>query len=138
MALYKEITEDKGINSKYFRISKVELDIDNKKLNIEVKEYADKKYRETEKNTEKLILQIEEEQKKVNLLNENYLENEDEILKLNKNIESLVKEYNENYNKDLSVKTNIYSFDLQDKEYSLTICYNMLKTLEIFKNSNNI
>lgn len=138
MALYKEITDDKGINSKYFRISKVELDIDNKKLNIEVKEYADKKYREAEKNTEKLILQIEEEQKKVNLLNENYLENEDEILKLNKNIESLVKEYNENYNKDLSVKTNIYSFDLQDKEYSLTICYNMLKTLEIFKNSNNI
>lgn len=138
MALYKEITDDKGINSKYFRISKVELDINNKKLNIEVKEYADKKYRENEKNTEKLILQIEEEQKKVNLLNENYLENEDEILKLNKNIESLVEEYNENYNKDLSVKTNIYSFDLQDKEYSLTICYNMLKTLEIFKNSNNI
>lgn len=138
MALYKEITDDKGINSKYFRISKVELDIDNRKLNIEVKEYADKKYREKEKNTEKLILQIEEEQKKVNLLNENYLENEDEILKLNKNIESLVEEYNENYNKDLSVKTNIYSFDLQDKEYSLTICYNMLKTLEIFKNSNNI
>ena len=138
MALYKEITDDKGINSKYFRISKVELDIDNKRLNIEVKEYADKKYRETEKNTKKLILQIEEEQKKVNLLNENYLENEDEILKLNKNIESLVEEYNENYNKDLSVKTNIYSFDLQDKEYSLTICYNMLKTLEIFKNSNNI
>ena len=34
MALYKEITDDKGINSKYFRISKVELDIDNKRLNI--------------------------------------------------------------------------------------------------------
>lgn len=138
MALYKEIIDDKGIKLNYFRISKIELDIDNKKINISVKEYSNQTYRENEKNIEKDLEQIIQNQKQVDLLNENYLENEDEILKLNKNIESLVEEYNENYNKDLSVKTNIYSFDLQDKEYSLTICYNMLKTLEIFKNSNNI
>lgn len=137
MALYKEITDDKGINLNYFRISKVELEPSKNKLKIEVKEYTHKAYREKEKEVENLLVEIQNKQQKINVLSNNPLENEEEITKIKENIEKLTDEYNQKFDNDLSVKTTNYYFDLEDKEYSLTICYDMLKTLEIFKNSSN-
>ena len=49
MALFKEITNQKGVTSRYFRISNVALDIDSKNIVITLKEYTDNTYRNKEK-----------------------------------------------------------------------------------------
>ena len=49
MALFKEITNQKGVTSRYFRISNVALDIDSKNIVITLKEYASNTYRNKEK-----------------------------------------------------------------------------------------
>ena len=41
MALFKEITNQKGVTSRYFRISNVALNIDSKNIVITLKEYTD-------------------------------------------------------------------------------------------------
>ena len=66
MALFKEITNQKGIISRYFRISSVALNIDNKNITITLKEYTSDVYRNKEKEILNLQNEINERQKYIN------------------------------------------------------------------------
>ena len=138
MALFKEITNQKGIISRYFRISSVALNIDNKNITITLKEYTSDVYRNKEKEILNLQNEINERQKYINTLNENYRENEEEIITKNNELGAIIAKLNEMRNQDYYISEQNYSFDFEDKEYSLSICYKLLKTLELFKNSKDV
>lgn len=138
MALLKEIISNKGVTAKYFRISDIQMDIDNKKLLVTVKGYTDESYRQKEKDIEGLQAEINEKQAYINTLNENYKENEEEIMEQNEAINELVGELNNVTDRDFSILSEPYTFTFEDTEYSWSICYDMLKTLDVFANSQDV
>ena len=138
MALLKEIISNKGVTAKYFRISDIQMDIDNKKLLVTVKGYTDESYRQKEKDIEGLQAQINEKQAYINTLNENYKENEKEIMEQNEAINELVGELNNITDRDFSILSKPYTFAFEDTEYSWSICYDMLKTLDVFADSQDV
>lgn len=138
MALLKEIISNKGVTAKYFRISDIQMDIDNKKLLVTVKGYTDESYRQKEKDIEGLQAEINEKQAYINTLNENYKENEEKIMEQNEAINELVGELNNVTDRDFSILSEPYTFTFEDTEYSWSICYDMLKTLDVFANSQDV
>ena len=138
MALFKEITNQKGVTSRYFRISNVALDIDSKNIVITLKEYTDNTYRNKEKEISELQNEINERQEYINTLNENYRENEEEIIAKNNELGQIINKLNEMKSQDYYIVEQKYNFDFEDKEYSLSTCYGLLKTLELFKDSKDV
>lgn len=138
MALFKEITNQKGVTSRYFRISNVTLNIDSKNIVITLKEYTDNTYRNKEKEISDLQNEINERQEYINTLNTNYRENEEEIIAKNNELGVIINKLNEMRNQDYYISEQNYNFDFEDKEYSLSICYELLKTLELFKDSKDV
>ena len=138
MALFKEITNQKGVTSRYFRISNVALNIDSKNIVITLKEYTNDTYRNKEKEISELQNEINEQQEYINTLNENYRENEEEIITKNNELGKIINKLNEMRNQDYYISEQNYNFDFEDKEYSLSICYELLKTLELFKDSKDV
>ena len=138
MALFKEITNQKGVTSRYFRISNVALDIDSKNIVITLKEYTDNTYRNKEKEISDLQNEINERQEYIDILNTNYSENKEEIITKNNELRVVINKLNEMKNQDYYIAEQKYNFDFEDKEYSLSTCYGLLKTLELFKDSKDV
>lgn len=138
MALYKEIVEDNGVVSKYFRISNISFDIDSKNISVGVKEYADSTYRDKEKEIKEIQTDINSKQSVLDTLNQNYRENEEEILKKNQELSVLVNQLNELNTKNYSVGEKQYNFDFEDKDYSMSDCYELLKQLDVFEDSVDV
>lgn len=138
MALFKEITNQKGVTSRYFRISNVTLDIDSKNIIITLKEYASNTYRNKEKEISDLQNEINERQEYINTLNTNYSENKEEIIAKNNELRVVINKLNEMKSQDYYIVEQKYNFDFEDKEYSLSTCYGLLKTLELFKDSKDV
>ena len=138
MALFKEIINQKGVISRYFRISNVALNIDSKNIAITLKEYTDNTYRNKEKEILGLQSEINEQQEYISTLDTNYRENEEEIITKNNELGIIISKLNEMRNQDYYLSEQNYNFDFEDKEYSLSICYGLLKTLELFKNSKDV
>lgn len=138
MALYKEMTDTKGVVSKYFRISSITFNIDENLLDVTVREYADEDYRNIEKNIEQLRKTINEKQSAINILNENYRENEKEIIEKNQELYTYIEELNSLNQTSYYIGDKTYSFSFEDQDYSITDCYNLLKTLDVFENSTNV
>ena len=138
MALFKEITNQKGVTSRYFRISNVALDIDSKNIVITLKEYTDNTYRNKEKEISELQSEVNERQEYINTLNTNYSENKEEIITKNNELGAIINKLNEMRSQDYYISEQSYNFDFEDKEYSLSICYKLLKTLELFKDSKDV
>lgn len=138
MALFKEITNHKGVTSRYFRISNVALNIDSKNIVITLKEYTDDTYRNKEKEILELQNEVNERQEYINALNENYRENEQELITKNNELGKVISKLNEMRNQEYYINEQNYNFDFEDKEYSLSICYELLKTLELFKDSKDV
>ena len=138
MALFKEIINQKGVISRYFRISNVALNIDSKNIVITLKEYTDNAYRNKEKEILELQSEVNEQQEYISTLNINYRENEEKIITKNNELGIIISKLNEMRNQDYYISEQNYNFDFEDKEYSLSICYGLLKTLELFKNSKNV
>ena len=138
MALFKEITNQKGVTSRYFRISNVALDIDSKNIVITLKEYASNTYRNKEKEISELQNEINERQKYIDTLNTNYSENKEEIITKNNELRVVINKLNEMKSQDYYIVEQKYNFDFEDKEYSLSTCYGLLKTLELFKDSKDV
>lgn len=138
MALFKEITNQKGVTSRYFRISNVALDIDSKNIVITLKEYASNTYRNKEKEISNLQNEINERQEYINTLNTNYSENKEEIIAKNNELRVVINKLNEMKSQDYYIVEQKYNFDFEDKEYSLSTCYGLLKTLELFKDSKDV
>lgn len=138
MALFKEITNQKGVTSRYFRISNVALDIDSKNIVITLKEYASNTYRNKEKEISNLQNEINERQEYINTLNTNYSENKEEIITKNNELRVVINKLNEMKSQDYYIVEQKYNFDFEDKEYSLSTCYGLLKTLELFKDSKDV
>ena len=138
MALFKEIINQKGVISRYFRISNVALNIDSKNIAITLKEYTDNTYRNKEKEILGLQSEINEQQEYISTLDTNYRENEEEIITKNNELGIIISKLNEMRNQDYYISEQNYNFDFEDKEYSLSICYGLLKTLELFKNSKDV
>ena len=138
MALFKEITNQKGVTSRYFRISNVALDIDSKNIVITLKEYASNTYRNKEKEISELQNEINERQKYIDTLNINYSENKEEIITKNNELRVVINKLNEMKSQDYYIVEQKYNFDFEDKEYSLSTCYGLLKTLELFKDSKDV
>lgn len=138
MALFKEITNNKGVVSRYFRISSVNMDTDSNELLITVKEYTDNNYREKEKSVEALQSSINIKQNYIIKLNENYKDNESEITEQNQEINSLLDSLNESFDKEYFTNINVYTFALEDINYSLSSCYTLLKTLDFFSDSKDV
>lgn len=138
MALFKEITNQKGVTSRYFRISNVTLDIDSKNIIITLKEYASNTYRNKEKEISDLQKEINERQEYINTLNTNYSENKEEIITKNNELRVVINKLNEMKSQDYYIVEQNYNFDFEDKEYSLSTCYWLLKTLELFKDSKDV
>ena len=135
MALFKEIINQKGVISRYFRISNVALNIDSKNIVITLKEYTDNAYRNKEKEILELQSEVNEQQEYISTLNINYRENEEEIITKNNELGIIISKLNEMRNQDYYISEQNYNFDFEDKECLLSICYELLKTLELFKNS---
>ena len=138
MALFKEITNQKGVTSRYFRISNVALDIDSKNIVITLKEYASNTYRNKEKEISELQNEINEQQEYIDTLNTNYSENKEEIITKNNELRVVINKLNEMKSQDYYIVEQKYNFDFEDKEYSLSTCYGLLKTLELFKDSKDV
>lgn len=138
MALFKEITNQKGVTSRYFRISNVALDIDSKNIVITLKEYTDNTYRNKEKEISELQNEINERQEYIDTLNTNYSENKEEIITKNNELRVVINKLNEMKSQDYYIGEQNYNFDFEDKEYSLSTCYGLLKTLELFKDSKDV
>lgn len=138
MALFKEITNQKGVTSRYFRISNVALDIDSKNIVITLKEYTDDTYRNKEKEISELQNEINERQEYIDTLNTNYSENKEEIITKNNELRVVINKLNEMKSQDYYIVEQKYNFDFEDKEYSLSTCYGLLKTLELFKDSKDV
>ena len=138
MALYKEMIDTKGVVSKYFRISSITFNIDENLLDVTVREYADEDYRNIEKNIEQLKKTINEKQSAINTLNENYRENEKEIIEKNQELYTYIEELNSLNQTSYYIGDKTYSFSFEDQDYSITDCYNLLKTLDVFENSTNV
>ena len=138
MALFKEITNQKGVTSRYFRISNVALDIDSKNIVITLKEYASNTYRNKEKEISDLKNEINERQEYIDTLNTNYSENKEEIITKNNELRVVINKLNEMKSQDYYIVEQKYNFDFEDKEYSLSTCYGLLKTLELFKDSKDV
>lgn len=138
MALFKEITNQKGVTSRYFRISNVALDIDSKNIVITLKEYTDNTYRNKEKEISELQNEINERQEYIDTLNTNYSENKEEIITKNNELRVVINKLNEMKSQDYYIVEQKYNFDFEDKEYSLSTCYGLLKTLELFKDSKDV
>ena len=138
MALFKEITNQKGVTSRYFRISNVALDIDSKNIVITLKEYTSNTYRNKEKEISGLQNEINERQEYIDTLNTNYSENKEEIITKNNELRVVINKLNEMKSQDYYIVEQKYNFDFEDKEYSLSICYGLLKTLELFKDSKDV
>ena len=138
MALFKEITNQKGVTSRYFRISNVALDIDSKNIVITLKEYASNAYRNKEKEISGLQNEINERQEYIDTLNTNYSENKEEIITKNNELRVVINKLNEMKSQDYYIVEQKYNFDFEDKEYSLSTCYGLLKTLELFKDSKDV
>ena len=138
MALFKEITNQKGVTSRYFRISNVALDIDSKNIVITLKEYASNTYRNKEKEISDLQNEINERQEYIDALNTNYSENKEEIITKNNELRVVINKLNEMKSQDYYIVEQKYNFDFEDKEYSLSTCYGLLKTLELFKDSKDV
>lgn len=138
MALYKEMIDTKGVVSKYFRISSITFNIDENLLDVTVREYADEDYRNIEKNIEQLRKTINEKQSAINTLNENYRENEKEIIEKNQELYTYIEELNSLNQTSYYIGDKTYSFSFEDQDYSITDCYNLLKTLDVFENSTNV
>ena len=138
MALFKEIINQKGVISRYFRISNVALNIDSKNIVITLKEYTDNAYRNKEKEILELQSEVNEQQEYISTLDINYRENEEEIITKNNELGIIISKLNEMRNQDYYISEQNYNFDFEDKEYFLSICYELLKTLELFKNSKNV
>ena len=135
MALFKEIINQKGVISRYFRISNVALNIDSKNILITLKEYTDNAYRNKEKEILELQSEVNEQQEYISTLDTNYRENEEEIITKNNELGIIISKLNEMRNQDYYISEQNYNFDFEDKECFLPICYELLKTLELFKNS---
>ena len=138
MALFKEITNQKGVTSRYFRISNVALDIDSKNIVITLKEYASNTYRNKEKEISDLQNEINERQEYIDTLNTNYSENKEEIITKNNELRVVINKLNEMKSQDYYIVEQKYNFDFEDKEYSLSTCSGLLKTLELFKDSKDV
>ena len=138
MALFKEITNQKGVTSRYFRISNVALDIDSKNIVITLKEYTSNTYRNKEKEISGLQNEINERQEYIDTLNTNYSENKEEIITKNNELRVVINKLNEMKSQDYYIVEQKYNFDFEDKEYSLSTCYGLLKTLELFKDSKDV
>ena len=138
MALFKEITNQKGVTSRYFRISNVALDIDGKNIVITMKEYTSNTYRNKEKEISELQNEINERQEYIDTLNTNYNENKEEIIAKNNELGAIINKLNEMKSQDYYIGEQNYNFDFEDKEYSLSTCYGLLKTLELFKDSKDV
>lgn len=138
MALFKEITNQKGVTSRYFRISNVALNIDSKNIVITLKEYASNTYRNKEKEISELQNEINERQEYIDTLNTNYNENKEEIITKNNELRVVINKLNEMKSQDYYIVEQKYNFDFEDKEYSLSTCYGLLKTLELFKDSKDV
>ena len=138
MALFKEITNQKGVTSRYFRISNVALDIDSKNIVITLKEYASNTYRNKEKEISGLQNEINERQEYIDTLNTNYSENKEEIITKNNELRVVINKLNKMKSQDYYIVEQKYNFDFEDKEYSLSTCYGLLKTLELFKDSKDV
>lgn len=138
MALFKEITNQKGVTSRYFRISNVALDIDSKNIVITLKEYTSNTYRNKEKEISALQNEINERREYIDTLNTNYSENKEEIITKNNELRVVINKLNEMKSQDYYIVEQKYNFDFEDKEYSLSTCYGLLKTLELFKDSKDV
>ena len=138
MALFKEITNQKGVTSRYFRISNVALDIDSKNIVITLKEYASNTYKNKEKEISGLQNEINERQEYIDTLNTNYSENKEEIITKNNELRVVINKLNEMKSQDYYIVEQKYNFEFEDKEYSLSICYGLLKSLELFKDSKDV
>lgn len=138
MALFKEITNQKGIVARYFRISNVSLNVDSKDITITLKEYTDDTYRNKEKEIYELQKEINTMQEYINELNKNYKENEEEIITKNDELGVIVNQLNSMKSQDYCLGDKKLSFVFEDKDYSLSTCYDLLKTLEIFKDSEDV
>ena len=138
MALFKEITNQKGVTSRYFRISNVALDIDSKNIVITLKEYASNTYRNKEKEISDLQNEINERQEYIDSFFFFYSENKEEIITKNNELRVVINKLNEMKSQDYYIVEQKYNFDFEDKEYSLSTCYGLLKTLELFKDSKDV
>lgn len=160
MALLKEIKNNKGLITKYHRISSFTINKDSNILNVYIKSYADESYRELEKRVINLKLQrnelssdIASKRNEIDLVKfkgtEDSIPQEEtdkrveELLSQISELESNINEINEEISTNEIGSTFLLDYtdniplDL-NKSYNITEIYNELKKIEKFKDSEDI
>lgn len=140
MALKKELIDNKGIKTLYHRISDFVVNKDKNIIEINVKSYADEKYRQEEKEYEDFIKTREEKMEK---LDELVLKNADGSK--TDEVKKLTEEINNMYNTKV-VEQNTYIFNKKieldfdiNQKYSLEDIYNRIKSeIPDFANSTDV
>lgn len=137
MALHKEIVFDNGVNISYHYISDMRIDGRTNVVNVRIDSYTDIKYRDIEKNNnklkneyDKLLTFIVDENKKE--------ENERDV----KKIESYSNELNllsEKIVDNLDLKVTSFTFEFKDiLDFRMSRIYTLLKKEDFFIGSDDI
>jgi len=163
MALVKKIETDNGIVIRYHKIHSFNLDSGKKTVDVNVKCYARKKYRDMEKENEELIKEIEEKlvpinelvkeiEIKQNRISELIEQDEDEeerknlsekvneltnqSIELSKELQPLLDKKQDNFSTSILETTVSLPLDME-KSYNLGTLYNELKETELYRDSED-
>ena len=133
MALDKKIVKDSGLSVSYFRILNIEVNYVYDISNITIEEYISEDYRNKAKKKAELLNTIAE------------LEQQSNTTKDFKLKESLIEKINTIYNSNKELLANNYStginkveLDYVPEDLSISNFYNIIKNLDLYKDSKFI
>lgn len=133
MALNKKIVKDSGLSVSYFRILNIEINYVYDISTITIEEYISEDYRNKAKKKAELLNTIAE------------LEQQSNTTKDFKLKESLIEKINTIYNSNKELLANNYStginkveLDYVPEDLSISNFYNIIKNLDLYKDSKFI
>lgn len=139
MALLKEITDEKGIITKYHKISSFVVDTENQLVRVIIKNYTNQTYREKEKANTKITEDFKNKYLELNrLIDKNgdgyYTE---EIVKISEEINSVMEVKDNEPPLAVSDASELLRYD-PEGDYSLAGIYEELKQTEKYAGSEDI
>lgn len=138
MAMGKAVKDGKGIITNYHKIAKFIVDTENELVQVLVRHYADKEYRDTEKENKKLNTDFKDKYEKLNkLVDENLPETIQERIELTNYINEIQDVRDNEPSMVVGDSNEILTYD-SSTNYSLKGVYNELKKLEKYKNSKEL
>ena len=137
MGLKKDIIFDNGVNIQYHYINDIQIDGKNKIVKLKVDSYTDESYRLKEKenlNNKNKYNDIMEF-----IIQENSKQEEDRDIEKIKQLSDEANDLVENIIENLDLKVISLNFEFKEiVDYNLSNLYKILKSIELFENSEDV